>query len=142
VSYQRSRAAHVARGGYLIVTSANVLNSGITPLSTPGNNTHLYSSRSFTGKILGCCLSVCSFNCRCQYNKHKVGQIFVGVNLQILIWMFPTSQCITFYDQSTKTFFMQTSELEVVAPLEAGSKMLFGDICASMSCGGCRFVES
>jgi len=128
--------------GYLIVTSANVRNSGITPLSTPGNSVHLHSSRSLTGKILGCCLSVCSFNCRCQYNTHKVGPIFVEVSLQILIWMSPTSQYSTFYGQSTITFFMQTSEVELVAPLEAGSKILFGDIRASMSCGGCRFVES
>jgi hypothetical protein len=139
VCHQRSRAPHVVHG-YLIVTSVDVLNSGITPLSAPGNNAHLYSSRFFTGKILGCCLSFCSFNCRCQYNAHKVGQIFAEVNLQILNWTFPTSQYITSYDQSTKTFFMQTSEVEIVAPLEAGSKMLFGDICASMSCGGCRFV--
>jgi len=55
-----------------------------------------------------------------------MGQIFVEVSLQILICMFPTSQYTTFYDQSTKTFFMKTSAVELVAPLEAGSKMLFG----------------
>ena len=134
--HQRSRALHVARG-YLNVISANVLNSAIIPLSTPGNSDHLYCSGSLTGKILRCYLSVCSFNCRCQYNTHKVGRpIFVEVSLHILIWMPPTSQYSTFYDQSTKTFFIQTSEVELVSPLEAGSKILLGDIRARMSCGG------